>query len=223
MPPRCPCNKRNPDSHVHGFGPGTGHGHGQSHVSNDRSHHQGHVHAHGHGHGYSHNRNRYAENKDTTRQTHAHDRESDRLTPPQGRQYRSHSRDAMPFGRFPVLKWDPNDPNIAMAKIYRGGTPIPDRATVSSLDIERVEQLYPIMMQGAWGFDPPEPPLEMGLEGQPRMRSRDNATSNAKQPPYRAVVSDVFTTTIRPAPTDFPADFDDPEANEQFKQSNSQL
>lgn len=129
-----------------------------------------------------------------------------------------HSRDAFPFGRFPVLKWDPNNPNVPMAKIYRGGSPIPDRATISDLDIERVEQLYPIMMQGTWGFGPPEPPLDVGLEGQPRMRSRDNAISNAMQPPYRAVVSDVVTTTIRPAPTDFPADFDDPEANEQFIQ-----
>lgn len=120
-----------------------------------------------------------------------------------------HSIVKQQVGRYPVLKYDHRDQRIPMDRVYRGGSLLVEEAGISYLDIERVAQLYPI----AQVVGVPNP-LNPRQQGQSSVGSNNATGPQTEQTPYRLVISDVFTTTIRPAPTNFPTSLNDSKANE---------
>jgi hypothetical protein len=82
--------------------------------------------------------------------------------------------------RFPLMTYNEE-------VIYLGGSPNPDKAGLSKLDIERVKALYPKQRAGPSA-----------------KQVRDANDTQGAPPVLRAVIPNLVTTTVSPVPTDFP-------------------
>jgi hypothetical protein len=87
--------------------------------------------------------------------------------------------------RFPLMTYDEN-------VIYVGGSPNPEKAGLSPLDIERVKALYPKQHTGPSA-----------------KQARDANNTQATRPALEVMIPDLVTTTVSPVPTDFPKSVND--------------